>query len=132
MLEFIGMIIDERFEIVEAIGDGAMGTVFTARQIDLDRLVAIKLLHQELLPIMTVDVVLNKKAACFHRFTRNTWLLVTAPVCLARIIPILRWNMFGVLRYVNYSWQKESSAQVAVSLSVSRFVKDYLRLMLPT
>lgn len=45
----IGSIIDARYEIVAHIGDGGMGSVFKARQLSLDRFVAIKILHPELL-----------------------------------------------------------------------------------
>lgn len=44
-----GTIIDDRYEVIEHIGDGGMGNVFKARELGLERIVAIKLIHQSLL-----------------------------------------------------------------------------------
>lgn len=44
-----GTIIDDRFEITASVGDGGMGSVFRARQIGLNREVALKLLHSSLI-----------------------------------------------------------------------------------
>lgn len=44
-----GTIIDGRYEIIGRIGDGGMGTVFSCRELELDRTVAVKFLHSELL-----------------------------------------------------------------------------------
>lgn len=40
-----GTIIDERYEIIEPIGEGGMGSVFRARELELDRTIAIKFLQ---------------------------------------------------------------------------------------
>lgn len=45
----IGEIIESRYELLELLGEGGMGRVFKARQIGLERIVAIKLLHSSLL-----------------------------------------------------------------------------------
>lgn len=45
----IGSIIDRRYQIVSFLGDGGMGTVFEAREIGLDRIIAIKILHASLI-----------------------------------------------------------------------------------
>ncbi len=42
--DFIGQVVDGRFEIIQHIGDGGMGSVYLARQGELDRLVAVKLM----------------------------------------------------------------------------------------
>lgn len=45
----IGTVIDERYELIAHIGDGGMGSVFKAREAELDRQVAIKIIRPELL-----------------------------------------------------------------------------------
>ena len=47
-LPSIGQIFDKRFSILQ-LGRGGVGTVFQARQVDADRLVALKILHPEIL-----------------------------------------------------------------------------------
>lgn len=40
-----GVVVDGRYEIVELIGDGGMGSVFKARELGLERNIALKMLH---------------------------------------------------------------------------------------
>ena len=47
----IGQLLDERYELIEAIGEGGMAVVYKARDVRLDRLVAVKLMREE----MTAD-----------------------------------------------------------------------------
>jgi eukaryotic-like serine/threonine-protein kinase len=45
----IGTIIDDRYEVLECLGEGGMGSVFKCRELGLGRIVAIKLLHPSLI-----------------------------------------------------------------------------------
>jgi serine/threonine-protein kinase len=40
--------LDERYELLEVIGDGGVGMVYRARRVNLERMVAVKLLHESL------------------------------------------------------------------------------------
>ncbi len=44
----IGIIVDDRYELMSHIGDGGMGSVFKARELGLERVVALKILHSDL------------------------------------------------------------------------------------
>jgi len=44
-----GTVVDSRYEIVEHLGDGGMGSVFKARELGLERFVALKMLHPSLI-----------------------------------------------------------------------------------
>ncbi|MBX9788690.1 MAG: serine/threonine protein kinase [Pirellulales bacterium] len=45
--ELVGTKLEGRFELLRPLADGGMGVVYLARQLDLDRLVAVKLLREE-------------------------------------------------------------------------------------
>ena len=45
---FTGRVIDGRYEIQQRIGEGGMGVVYKARQISIDRILAIKFLNAEM------------------------------------------------------------------------------------
>lgn len=40
-----GTVVDARYEVIEQIGEGGIGTVFTALEIGTERTVALKMLH---------------------------------------------------------------------------------------
>lgn len=43
--DLLGTVVDSRYEILSSLGEGGMGAVFLARQLDNDRTVAVKVLH---------------------------------------------------------------------------------------
>lgn len=61
-----GAIFDERYEIISMLGSGGMGSVFKAKQLSVDRFVALKVLHPDLItdPISRKRFEQEAKAAC--------------------------------------------------------------------
>jgi tetratricopeptide (TPR) repeat protein len=63
----VGTVVDDRFEILEYLGCGGMGSVFKARQLEFDRIVALKTLH----PRFCAD------ASAVRRFQREAQIIST-------------------------------------------------------
>lgn len=61
----VGKLFDNRYEVVEKIGAGGMGAVYKARQLAMDRMVALKVIH----PDQQADDVVVKR---FYREMKTT------------------------------------------------------------
>jgi tRNA A-37 threonylcarbamoyl transferase component Bud32 len=70
---FIGKVIDGRYEIQARIGEGGMGVVYKARQVSIDRVVAIKMLNAQMAADPTwVQRFYNEAKACSRLQHPNT------------------------------------------------------------
>ena len=70
-MNLIGKMLDNRYEILEKIGNGGMATVYKAKCHILNRFVAIKVLREELKgdeEIVKKFHVESQAAASFHNF----------------------------------------------------------------
>lgn len=67
MSELIGTTIDDRFEVVRAIGKGGYGDVFEARQLSVDRSVALKVVHPHLAARADVSARFRREAKLTSR-----------------------------------------------------------------
>ena len=69
----LGKVIDGRYEILHAIGEGGMGVVYKARQTSIDRMVAVKMLSSDLAKDRTwVQRFYNEAKACSRLHHPNT------------------------------------------------------------
>jgi serine/threonine-protein kinase len=70
---FVGKVIDGRYEMQVRIGEGGMGVVYKARQISIDRVIALKMLNQQMANDPTwVQRFYNEAKACSRLQHPNT------------------------------------------------------------
>ena len=70
---FIGKVIDGRYEIQARIGEGGMGVVYKARQVSIDRVIALKMLNPQMAADPTwVQRFYNEAKACSRLQHPNT------------------------------------------------------------
>ncbi|MEJ7603500.1 MAG: serine/threonine-protein kinase [Kofleriaceae bacterium] len=70
---FVGKVIDGRYEIQVRVGEGGMGVVYKARQISIDRIIALKMLNQQMAGDPTwVQRFYNEAKACSRLQHPNT------------------------------------------------------------
>ncbi|TMQ15788.1 MAG: hypothetical protein E6J90_24925 [Deltaproteobacteria bacterium] len=70
---FVGKVIDGRYEILARIGEGGMGVVYKARQMTIDRVIAIKMLNAQMAGDQTwVQRFYNEAKACSRLQHPNT------------------------------------------------------------
>jgi eukaryotic-like serine/threonine-protein kinase len=70
---FVGKVIDGRYEIQQRVGEGGMGVVYRARQISIDRIIALKMLNQQMAGDPTwVQRFYNEAKACSRLQHPNT------------------------------------------------------------
>jgi eukaryotic-like serine/threonine-protein kinase len=70
---FVGKVIDGRYEIQARVGEGGMGVVYKARQMSIDRVIALKMLNPEMAADQTwVQRFYNEAKACSRLQHPNT------------------------------------------------------------
>ncbi len=70
---FVGKVIDGRYEIQQRVGEGGMGVVYKARQISIDRVIALKMLNPQMAQDPTwVQRFYNEAKACSRLQHPNT------------------------------------------------------------
>ena len=70
---FVGKVIDGRYEIQARVGEGGMGVVYRARQISIDRIIALKMLNSQMAADPTwVQRFYNEAKACSRLQHPNT------------------------------------------------------------
>jgi serine/threonine-protein kinase len=73
----LGKVLADRFEMIERVGEGGMGTVYRARQVSVDRIVAIKVLNPEIAnDPQWVPRFINEAKACSKLQHPNTVRLI--------------------------------------------------------
>ncbi len=70
---FVGKIIDGRYEMLQRVGEGGMGVVYKCKQISIDRIIALKMLNQQMASDPTwVQRFYNEAKACSKLQHPNT------------------------------------------------------------
>src|SRR3984885_13565323 len=70
---FVGKVIDGRYEIQARVGEGGMGVVYRARQMSIDRVIALKMLNSQMQGDQTwVQRFYNEAKACSRLQHPNT------------------------------------------------------------
>jgi serine/threonine-protein kinase len=70
---FVGKVIDGRYEIQQRVGEGGMGVVYKARQMSIDRVIALKMLNAQMQGDQTwVQRFYNEAKACSRLQHPNT------------------------------------------------------------
>lgn len=104
-----GTIIDDRYELTRCLGEGGMGAVYLAREIGLERQVAVKLLHADLLTA-------SDSSARFERESK-----VLAALHHENVVSMFRfgiWNQqnpYLVMEYLNGQTLRKHSLDHALS-----------------
>jgi serine/threonine-protein kinase len=89
----IGKLLDNRYQILEQIGGGGLGAVYSARRVELDRIVAVKVLHEELVQEQGLVGRFKREAVALSRLHH--------PHCLAVIdFGVYESRPYLVLEYV--------------------------------
>jgi serine/threonine-protein kinase len=83
----VGAVIDDRYTIVDAIGGGGVGTVYRANDSKLDRSVALKVLHEQLVSVETLG----------KRFEQEARIL--ASLRHPNIVTVMDYGVFEVRPY---------------------------------
>lgn len=82
---------DPRYELLQCVGQGAIATVWTARDRKADRIVAIKLMHVQAIGLEAVQrMALEAKILVDLRHPHI--IRVLEPVSLPIVVPMLSWN----------------------------------------
>lgn len=94
-----GMILAQRYEIVRLLGQGGMGAVYEARDRELDRMVALK--------IIRADMARNPQA--FQRFKQET--ILARQVTHRNVIRIFDLGQAGEIKFITMEYIEGESLQ---------------------
>ena len=92
-----GTIVNDHYQVVKQLGQGAMGAVLLATDLTLDRFVAIKVLHSHVGERFSEDLQFLREARLLSRLTHPNVVTIHA---FARTAPALGGRHFIVMEYV--------------------------------